>query len=161
MKRTIYLILMVALAIGFCGDLQAKSVQKKRAPKTAYSKKAPAKHIDKPFKGKFEYSSGTYVSIDADIDLYSKSVIDKYSGEYCYGLIEGVFNKGNRLDDHTIERVISINGNSAKVSGTCGYGGEPFTATLTYDQATGKLTIVTSSDGMCMLLDKFVLKRIR
>lgn len=111
---------------------------------------------DKPFKGKF-YSD----AVQAEIDLYAPTVTTYFSSDKGYGIIEGVYMNGNRLDTHEIVRVVSIDGNKAVVVYNCSFDGEekPRTAVLTYNPADGTLTIENDTSTItCYQGDKLTLK---
>ncbi len=101
---------------------------------------------DKPFAGKWEIPN-----ITAHLNLYSPSP-DRDTGEMTYGFIEVITRGASHIDTHFIIEVVEIEGNTAVVKYSCSFDfdEQPRTATLTYNPATGSLTIINEEEvSMC------------
>lgn len=137
MKRIITLLVAV-LALAVAMPTEAQTRRKSTARKTTAVKRSTttkAAAAANPFKGKW---SGKNEAIE--LNLYAKTVNSAMDGK-CYGVIEGVYMNGNRIDEHIITEVLSIEGNTAKVKSTCGYSGEEIISTITYNPANRSITV--------------------
>lgn len=150
MKKVILLFAAVlTLGCAFQVDAQKKKVSRP-AKKTAVTTT-----VADPFKGKYQSANEV-----AEINFY-KPTVKNWEGKYIYGTIEGVYQNGNRLDEHEVIAVKSVDGNTAVITVTCGYGGETFDCTATYNPAKRTLTIKpnTSDCGMCYQQGAVTLRR--
>lgn len=117
-------------------DAQRKATPRKSATKKKTTARKPAPSIADPFKALWSKKNEIM-----EINIYQPTVEAPGEDQKFYMVVDGVYENGNRVDYHAFDKVVSREGNTVTLQGTCSYSGEPVTATVTYNPTTRKMTV--------------------